>query len=417
MNNRWMSRILLFLSGISWLTILMIVVKAATGWSGPGWFSLWIFPVMTAAAVGFLTNFIAIEMLFKPYERTGFHWLRLLSLGLWKQGMVPANKAKIGHVLGEEIPERLLKPGEISREIGARISAMASDPELLTQVRSAVQLLLRKNEESVIAFLQPRVEQSLLAALDRNLTPENLRKFWDDVLAGQLASPQARERIASGIVAGLKTRTPEIRELLREFMRDGVRNYVNDRLAFIPRSGDFASGIVNHLNWNDIEREIARKLGDAKIHGLISEELAMQTERLRAWLHSDEAAPELQAFLDGAKVKLADFLHAYLAEIVPQAANEILSSDALWNWVRSELLPALQRYLDYWMARDGRRLIIDMLYMNRRIEQSIADQNVREFHAMINRIAAEHLGAIQVLGYILGAAVGLLQQFAVLLAH
>ena len=113
MNNRWMSRILLFLSGISWLTILMIVVKAATGWSGPGWFSLWIFPVMTAAAVGFLTNFIAIEMLFKPYERSGFHWLRLLSLGLWKQGMVPANKAKIGHVLGEEIPERLLKPGEI----------------------------------------------------------------------------------------------------------------------------------------------------------------------------------------------------------------------------------------------------------------------------------------------------------------
>lgn len=69
------------------------------------------------------------------------------------------------------------------------------------------------------------------------------------------------------------------------------------------------------------------------------------------------------------------------------------------------------------MARDGRRLIIDMLDMNRRIEQSIADQNVREFHAMINRIAAEHLGAIQVLGYILGAAVGLLQQFAVLLAH
>ncbi|MEI2999482.1 MAG: hypothetical protein V8T86_01055 [Victivallis sp.] len=116
--------------------------------------------------------------------------------------MVPANKAKIGHVLGEEIPERLLKPGENLARNRARISAMASDSELLTQVRSAVQLLLRKNEESVIAFLQPRVEQSLLAALDRNLTPENLRKFWDDVLAGQLASPQARERIASASSPG-----------------------------------------------------------------------------------------------------------------------------------------------------------------------------------------------------------------------
>ena len=65
------------------MTVLAIVAKAAAGWSGPEWFSFWVFPILVAAAVGYLTNFIAIEMLFKPYERTGFHWLRLLSLGLW----------------------------------------------------------------------------------------------------------------------------------------------------------------------------------------------------------------------------------------------------------------------------------------------------------------------------------------------
>ena len=138
--------------------------------------------------------------------------------------MIPANKAKIGHVLGEEIPERLLKPGEISREIGARISAMASDPELLTQVRSAVQLLLRKNEETVIRFLIPRIEASLSEALDQSLTPENLRIFWDEVLEKNLASPEMRGKVAGEIVCGLRARTPELRELLREFLRDGVRN-------------------------------------------------------------------------------------------------------------------------------------------------------------------------------------------------
>ncbi|MBS1370440.1 MAG: DUF445 family protein [Lentisphaeria bacterium] len=415
--SRFLEKLQSVLSPVSWITILAIPAKAVTGWSGPEWFSFWVFPVMVAAAVGYLTNFIAIEMLFKPYERTGFHWLRLLSLGLWKQGMVPANKAKIGHVLGEEIPERLLKPEEISREIGERLSAMTADPALLEQIRAAVQLMLRKNEESVIRFLIPRLETSLAEALDCNLTPANLRVFWDEVIEKHLASPAMREKLAAGIVAGLRTRTPEFRELLREFLRDGVKHYVNDRLAFIPRSGEIAAGIVNHLNWNDIEQQIAAKLEDERIHGLIGDELAMQTVRLREWLHSDDAAPQLQGFLDGTRARLGEFLHAYLSESVPQVANQILSSDDLWNWIRTELLPALQRYLDYWMARDGRRIIIRMLDLNNRIEQSIANQNVREFHAMINRIAAEHLGMIQVLGYALGAIVGTLQQLAALLAR
>lgn len=36
-------------------------------------------------------------------------------------------------------------------------------------------------------------------------------------------------------------------------------------------------------------------------------------------------------------------------------------------------------------------------------------QDVREFHNMINSVAAEHLGAIQVLGFLLGAVIGLFQ--------
>ena len=125
----------------------------------------------------------------------------------------------------------------------------------------------------------------------------------------------------------------------------------------------------------------------------------------------------MRGFLDGTRAKLGEFLHLWLTENVPQMANRILTSDDLWGWVRGELLPALQRYLDFWMAHEGRRIIVEMLDLNNRIEQSIAGQDVREFHAMINRIAAEHLGMIQILGYVLGAIVGTLQQLAVLLAR
>ena len=40
---------------------------------------------------------------------------------------------------------------------------------------------------------------------------------------------------------------------------------------------------------------------------------------------------------------------------------------------------------------------------------AVRKQDVREFHTMINNLAAKHLVAIQVLGYALGILVGLVQ--------
>ena len=46
--------------------------------------------------------------------------------------------------------------------------------------------------------------------------------------------------------------------------------------------------------------------------------------------------------------------------------------------------------------------------MQGRIRDAVAPMDMREFHDMINEVAAQHLGAIQVLGYVLGAVVGAL---------
>ena len=53
--------------------------------------------------------------------------------------------------------------------------------------------------------------------------------------------------------------------------------------------------------------------------------------------------------------------------------------------------------------------IIDNLNLSERIKTAIDNQDVRQFHRMINEITAEHLGAIQVLGFLLGILAGLLQ--------
>ena len=59
----------------------------------------------------------------------------------------------------------------------------------------------------------------------------------------------------------------------------------------------------------------------------------------------------------------------------------------------------------------GKDIIIEKLNIAGRISEAVDKQEVAEFHSMINSIAAQHLGAIQVLGFFLVAIVGTAQIF------
>jgi uncharacterized membrane protein YheB (UPF0754 family) len=56
----------------------------------------------------------------------------------------------------------------------------------------------------------------------------------------------------------------------------------------------------------------------------------------------------------------------------------------------------------------GTKAIVEKLDVQGRVKAAVDGMDMAEFHAMLNRILSEHLGAIQVLGYLLGAVAGLL---------
>ena len=108
---------------ISVLTLL-VSVAFRCGLPTPGWLPSWTLPVLLAAAVGYLTNAIAIMMLFKPFDQVGGaegvrlfgqgfwrdgRWIALVTLGLWRQGVSPRHKRRRGEVLSVEIPRSLLR--------------------------------------------------------------------------------------------------------------------------------------------------------------------------------------------------------------------------------------------------------------------------------------------------------------------
>lgn len=400
---------------VSWATLPVLValpLLRRTGiWIAPGWVTDWAMPILTGAAVGYLTNFIAIEMLFKPYRRTDRHWLRYATFGIWRQGLIPANKDRIGRVLGEEIPRNLIDPDEIATEIGKAATELFENESLLLRLRDVATRFLQRYSERISEFIAPHVEEALRTGLRDNLTMENLRRLWDEVAAGYLNAPENREKLASAIIDELRKRSPELAALLRDNLRSGVRDYLREKLRLLPRilvPADLAAGLVDYLDWEHIQRQISEKLGEEPTQELIRDEVLRFTLRVREYLRSAEAQEHLRELLARGSTKLEEILHDYLQEKLPELADQTLRSPELWEMIRNQILPALRKGIGNYLRGEGKAVLIARLNLPHRIEASVAAQDVTEFHRMILAIADEHLVAIQVLGYALGAIAGVL---------
>ena len=248
------------------------------GYVPPEWIDKVAMPILVAGAIGYLTNRLAIEMLFKPYLRTNRHILTWLTFGYWKQGLVPRNKAKIAEVVGKQAEGRFIDPDKMADDICAAVGEALSDP-----------------------------------------------------------------RVAEAI-------------------RDAAKRQINEH------GGEIAAAVAGHVR-KAVSRQIAERLGA----------------------------------MGGMVAPIADAVVA--SAITPNAVATTLgglidSPDA------SRALDAIRPEIERLVREQCLSRIYGSLNIGGRVMDTIDKMDVREFHQVVNEVAARHLGAIQVLGYILGSIAG-----------
>lgn len=248
------------------------------GYAPPPWLDKVAMPILVAGAIGYLTNRLAIEMLFKPYRRTWRHPLSWITLGYWKQGLVPRNKAKIAEVVGMQAEGRFIDPAKLADDICSAVNGALSDPQVARSVREA-----------------------------------------------------AKRQIEA-------------------------------------HGGEIAEAITGHVR-KAVSRQIAERLGP--IAGMVA---PVADAVVASAITPDAVATTLDGLIDSPDTSRA--LDAIRPEIE--------------RLVREQCLPR----------------IYGSLNIGGRITDTIDRMDVEEFHQVVNEVAARHLGAIQVLGYILGAIAG-----------
>lgn len=289
------------------------VVASRIGWTYPACLDA-VVAVLVSAAVGYITNWIAIEMLFKPYEKNRCHPFSLFTFGYWNQGLVPRNKDRIGVEMGRETERRLLNPEMIARELCALIPGMLRNRDLSSRLTEGIKNLIVRY----------------------------------------------RDPIARKVVDGFQRRAPQIMDMAKTELGRIVHDYCRNKALLSMLANEISQMIVACVDWSNVEQRLKFKLGEPDTVKMIGSEIDSLVESCVSWAERD---------------------------LVPMIEPQLLE-------------------LANGPVKD---MIVEKLDLANRVAEAVRKQDVREFHEMINSLAAKHLGAIQILGYFLGMLVGLVQ--------
>lgn len=376
------------------LTVLVLIASAFMELP-PGWVG-WPLQLAMAGAVGYGTNFLAVKMLFQPrvpVKAPPLSWV-------WPQGLIPAKQAELAEVVGHQVATRLLTPARAAHELGALLDGLLADEQqlerLVREVSAAARPALPEVLERVLPSLLAAVEPIVVEGAD----PRRVRAALLDWLGAWLRDPRARVGLTAFAGEFLRARSGLLLELVKRVLRRYTKNEG-------VRSAAVSLGLRSSvIDWDDIEQAIA----DVMVRRAGQEWLADMVRELA------DAAPEILARTVDA-VWLERMVHGVVTLAREQLAQdsktatrlaERLLEEAQGAEVRGELRRALVPVLRDWVRGGGLTTVLERFDVQAAVAQATRELDVAELEDMANDVGAYHLAAIQVLGYVLGAAAGLL---------
>ena len=396
---------------------LQIVVKYTSMELPSAWMA--VFHILLSAAIGYITNYIALEMLFKPFERDGRHWLSICTLGYWKQGLVPKNKKSIGVEIGRQIETKLLPPEKLADELCAAVSNILSERKITDDVRQFVAKLVNEHRTEIDAFLMEKGSQLLDTMLEKYITRETVRSFLRKTVIPRLNTPRFREKASEVVLSEIERHSGEITMLLQQEIRAMAKNYcekMTGGMGFMALMGIDPSSMVDKvldsLDWDNVEHRIKEKLHSEKTRQYADVLLTQMFRRVDSWLESSESDDGLELLTTEIRNGLREKGKALLFENVPSLADQLIGYEPFWQWLDEKLLPTMLPVIDKMLREKGHAVVMGKLRLAERVSEAIDRQDTRQFYEMINTLAAQHFGAIQVLGYLLGGIIGALQLLA-----
>ena len=386
------------------LSLLALVLMGAlavarlAGAPSPSWLVQYVLPLLLAGAVGYLTNLIAITMLFRPYDADDDHPAGIVPF--WRQGLIPKHRDELAEKAGRQIADELLTPETIADEVGKLMERALADEDLQDKLRYAIGPILREKLPVVIDDLTPEIMRFLRGVVRDGFSRDNLDLLFEKVVDPWLKTERNKNQLANWVVQTLQHLVPRVIRWLQEtadkYKKRGF--WTNAMISFAEWTGA--------LDWGVIRQEIRQKIVDRSTRAQIVASVQDLVTEMRAAVGTSDTGPAIRKLQERTSDFVVTVVENHLRGMLPDLGHRIADDRKFWRWLAEQGTPSVQPYAMAWLEGEGVDVIKEHFDVAGRAESAIKGMELPKVHEMINDASARHLGAIQVLGYILGLIAG-----------
>ena len=363
----------------------------------------WIMPVLLAGAVGYITNWLALWYLFRPYEP---------HFGGRIQGIIPRQKKEMAVSMGRMVGTKLLDPNALVAELQAEVGNFINDPKRMEVLRKWIQKYLLDHEAEIVEFVTPYVERQVVDVFDGLATDETWGKIWDEGILPRIRNENTRKFIVDKLVGALKDNADGIIQEMRSELRAFLHAKLEDKLPFGLGADKITDYVMeNFADYGSIKAKLDKWLAGDATQKMLREKMLEYADQLSTWMKGDEGRVVMAGVIRELKVRGRRFLSTYIRRKFPEFVDNAFASDLLRDKLEHSVLPAVgAKLVD--LIWQNKALILDKLRLDERVTDAVNGMQVKDFHHMMNDFMSENFCAVQVLGFILGVVVGVLQLLA-----
>jgi uncharacterized membrane protein YheB (UPF0754 family) len=250
---------------------------------------IWLIPPLAGAVIGYITNAVAIKMLFRPLAEIRFLGLRLP----FTPGILPRQRHKLAENIGAIVERQLLTPEIVS----ARLQQEDVREKMKTLIAGYTEQLFNRSSEAASFFMNlaereyPRVSEAFIAFLNKpeihrrlefhgrvflnnailrlnvfqrfflsagqfeNTLHDRMPEIIDDLidqLRDVLRDPQTQERILQSLTLTLFTAASQKKDRFDASLRDKVLGFAEEQSAVLLRTLDIKTLVSDRIDSLDM---------------------------------------------------------------------------------------------------------------------------------------------------------------------
>ena len=238
----------------------------------------YVIPVIVGAFIGYITNFIAIKMLFHPRKKI---YIAKIPLA-FTPGVLPKNKSRIAKAISNAVSEKLFTNSDI-------VSVIA-DEKMISDVANNLSNSLLSEERCISSLIEKENCENLKNTITSYLTGEVV----NEVLKSNL-NPSIKHILNNSLSEYLSN--PLLAMFINDSMIDKISNVVEEGIkAYISKDGQvFISDIIYKKISEFLDKPVKNiandlSLNDEIIYSILKTALSGVVQRIGGIISSKSSA-------------------------------------------------------------------------------------------------------------------------------